>query len=339
MSVPVRRSLPRLFALVLFVSACASGPLVAERSPARPAAAPVGGGSPQAVVELRKIVEQQKAALAEAGEVESADELEDLRPRLQKVVDGYEALLTKHPDFAAGWAAYGLFLCHPAVEERRQAMALLLKANGLDPEVPVVKNQIGVLLAEDGRAIDALNYFLAASDLAPTEALYHFQIGLVLAEGRDQFLKSRAWTRATVDSSMISAFARAVALAPDRTDFAYRAAEAYYDLEVPRWDEAYVAWSALAARLSGPLESQTVRLHLARVRWKQGYAADARELLASVDEPRLAGQKALLEKEFAADESADTAPKAVSPAAPRGFVAPVISLPDASAANPGQTGK
>ena len=272
--------------------------------------APAGGGSPQAISELREIVARQKSALAEAREAESAAELEDLRPRLQKVVDGYEALLTRHPDFAAGWAAYGLFLCDPAVEERRQAMALLLRANGLDPNLPVVKNQLGVLLAEDGRAIDALNYFLAASDLAPTEALYHFQIGLVLAEGRDQFLKSRAWTRATLDSSMLSAFARAVALAPDRTDFAYRAAEAYYDLATPRWDEAYVAWSALAERLTGKLERQTVRLHLARVRWRQGYAADARELLASVDDARLAGQKALLENEFAADERAETAPAA-----------------------------
>ena len=276
--------------------------------------APVGGGSPQAISELREIVARQKSALAEAREAESAAELEDLRPRLQKVVDGYEALLTRHPDFAAGWAAYGLFLCDPAVEERRQAMALLLRANSIDPNLPVVKNQIGVLLAEDGRAIDALNYFLAASDLAPTEPLYHFQIGLVLAEGRDHFLKSRAWTRDTVDSSMISAFARAVALAPDRTDFAYRAAEAYYDLATPRWDEAYVAWSALAERLTGSLERQTVRLHLARVRWRQGYAADARELLASVNDSRLANQKSLLETEFAADERAESAPAAPAPA-------------------------
>lgn len=269
------------------------------------AAEPAGGGTPEAITALSAIVAGQKSALAEAREAGDGAEMEDLRQRLQKVVDGYEALLTKYPDFAAGWAAYGLFLCDPAVEERRPALALLLKANGLDPEIPVVKNQIGVLMAEEGRVIDAFNYFLAASDLVPTEALYHFQIGLVLDEGRDVFLKTKAWKRADLDKSMLSAFARAVALAPDRTDYAYRAAEAFYSLEEPRWDEAYATWAALESRVEGDVAAQAVRLHMARVRWKQGLAGDARELLASVDEPKLATQKAKLAAEFAADDEAE----------------------------------
>ena len=284
-------------------------PAAAQPAAAQPAE-PRGGGTPEAVEALRELVVRQKAVLAEAREAGDAAEAEDFRPRLQKVVDGYEALLSKYPDFAAGWAAYGLFLCDPLVEERRPALALLLKANGLDPDIPMVKNQIGVLMAEDGRVIDAFNYFLAASDLAPTEALYHFQIGLVLDEGRDVFLKTKAWTAAALEKSMLAAFARAVALAPDRTDFAYRAAEAYYDLAEPKWDEAYAAWSALESRLEGKIELQAVRLHLARVRWKQGLAGDARELLASVDEPSLATQKALLAAEFAADDAAEAREKA-----------------------------
>ena len=252
---------------------------------------------------LREVVAAQRAALAEAKKLDDAAELEDLRPRLQRVIDDYERLVAKHPDFAAAWAAYGLFLCDPLVEDRKTALPLLLKANALDGELPVVKNQIGVILAEDGRAIDALNYFLAASDLAPTEPLYHFQIGLLLSEARADFLKSKAWTAATIDKTMIQAFARAVSLAPGRTDFAYRAAEAYYDLSEPRWEEAYRVWTALEENLDGRLETQTVRLHRARVLWKQGLAGDARDLAASVDAPELAGQKAKLLAEFTADDA------------------------------------
>ena len=252
---------------------------------------------------LREVVGTQRAALAEAKKKDDAAELEDLRPRLQRVIDDYERLVAKHPDFAAAWAAYGLFLCDPLVEDRKTALPLLLKANALDGGLPVVKNQIGVILAEDGRAIDALNYFLAASDLAPTEPLYHFQIGLLLSEARADFLKSKAWTAATIDKTMIQAFARAVSLAPGRTDFAYRAAEAYYDLSEPRWEEAYRVWTALEENLDGRLETQTVRLHRARVLWKQGLAGDARDLAASVDAPELAGQKAKLLAEFAADDA------------------------------------
>lgn len=287
---------------------------------ARPAAAgrasePAGGGTAEAVAGLRELVARQKSLLSEAREAGSADELEDFRGRLQKIVDGYEVLLKKHSDFAAAWAAYGLFLCDPLVEEPRVALALLLRANGLDPELPVVKNQIGVLMAEEGRVIDAFNYFLSASDLVPTEALYHFQIGLVLDEGRDVFLKTKAWKRDALDQSMLAAFSRAIALAPDRTDFAYRAAEAYYSLEEPRWDEAYAAWAALERRLEGRIETQAVRLHMARVRWKQGLAGDARELLESVDEPALAAQKARLAGEFAAEDAAEAREKAERAAA------------------------
>jgi tetratricopeptide (TPR) repeat protein len=266
---------------------------------------PEAHGTPEAIAALREIVARQKAALAEAREKDDAVELEDVRPRLQKVIDDYERLLSRHPHFAAGWTAYGLFLCDPVVEDRKAALALLLRANTLDGEIPVVKNQLGVILAEQGRVIDAFNYFLAAADLAPTEPLYHFQIGLLLSEARGDFLKTQAWRAADLDKTMLSAFARAVTLAPDRTDYAYRAAEAYYDLAEPRWEEAYQAWTALEERLSGRLETQTVRLHRARVLWKQGLAGDARELLASVTAPELAGQRARLAEEFAAEEAAE----------------------------------
>ncbi len=268
-----------------------------------------GGGSAAAVKLLKEIVARQRTALAEVAKKETADEAEDVRPKLQRVADDYEVLVKAHPDFAAAWAAYGLFLCEPVVEQRRTALALLFKANGLDGELPVVKNQIGVLLAEEGRMIEALNYFLAASDLAPQEALYHFQIGLVLDEARESFLKTNAWTAATIDKTVLEAFRRSVELAPERTDYAYRAAEVYYGLAEPRWEEALKAWSALERRLKGDIEKQAVRLHMARVQWKIGHAAVARELAGSVGVAELKGQKAKLLAEFDAEDAAEAAAK------------------------------
>jgi tetratricopeptide (TPR) repeat protein len=274
---------------------------------ASPPASADADGTPDTIAALREIVAAQKAALAEARQKDDAAELEDVRPRLQRVIDSYEKLLSRYPSFAAGWASYGLFLCDPLVEQTKPALALLIKANALDPEIPVVKNQIGVLLAEEGRPIEAFNYFLAASDLAPNEPLYHFQIGLVLDASRADFLKSKAWSGATLDKTILAAFGRAQELAPDRDDYAYRAAEAYYDLSEPRWEAAYAAWTKLENRLTGTLETQTVRLHRARVLWKQGLAGDSRELVATVTADALAGQKARLLAEFDADDAREAA--------------------------------
>jgi tetratricopeptide (TPR) repeat protein len=295
-------------------AAGAAAPVAATTPTTTAMDAAKGGGDAAAVKMLRDIVAKQRAALAEAAKM-SADEAEDVRPKLQKVANAYEDLVKAHPDFAAAWAAYGLFLCEPVVEERKTALALLFKANGLDAELPVVKNQIGVLLAEDGRMIEALNYFLAASDLAPREPLYHFQIGLVLDEARDVFVKTNAWTPATIDKTVLEAFHRAVELAPERTDYAYRAAEAYYSLAEPRWEEALKVWSALEEKLTGNVERQAVRLHLARVQWKVGHAAAARELAGSVDAPVLKGTKEKMLAEFDSEDAAEAAAKAATKAA------------------------
>jgi tetratricopeptide (TPR) repeat protein len=278
---------------------------------AAPTADATGGGTAKAAADLKKLVERQRAALAEAATKESLGELEDVRPKLQRVVEGYEALVKANPDFAAAWAAYGLFLCEPVIENRKPALALLLTANRLDGDLPVVKNQIGVLLAEEGRVIEALNYFLAASDLAPEVALYHFQIGLLLDEARDVFLRTKAWTPATIDRTVLEAFRHAVELAPERTDYAYRAAEVYNTLAEPRWEEAYATWSKLETRLKGNTERQTVRLQMARTQWKIGHAAAARELAASVDEGVLQGQKAKLLAEFDAEDATEASAKKV----------------------------
>lgn len=264
-----------------------------------------GAGTAEATRQLAGIVARQRGIL---GAVRAAGDqvvAEDFRPRLQAVVQDYERLVGAHPEFAAGWAAYGLFLCEPEIRDERTALALLFKANGLDPDLALVKNQIGVLLAEQGRVVEALNYFLAASDLAPREALYHFQIGLLLDEAREVFERTRAWTPEVVDKTILSAFARAVELAPERNDYAYRAAEAYATLHTPRWAEAVAVWAGLEERLKGPLEIQTVRLQRARALWKLGLAGDARDLVATVDHRELAAQRGRLLEEFDAEDRAE----------------------------------
>ena len=238
---------------------------------------------------LKQIVAKQQELLATAAKGGAGFDESAFQTQLQSVVQGYEILLRDNPKFAVGYAAYGVLL--GKIDRRKESAVMLLKANEFDPELPLVKNQLGNYLAEEGRPLEAVNYFLSAIKLAPTEPLYHYQLGTLLHEARDDFLRSGDWTREALDRAGHEAFRRAAELAPGRIEFTYRYAESFYDLEKPDWEGALKAWGALEEKAPTDTERQTMRLHAANICLKMGKPEHARALLASVTEPTLAAQK------------------------------------------------
>jgi tetratricopeptide (TPR) repeat protein len=241
---------------------------------------------------LKEIVGRQRDILAKVQKEGDNFDVAGLRGDLQAVINSYDVLIQKSPDFAPAYVAYGMLLGQ--VGMTREAVGILLKANKLDAEIPVVKNEIGRFLAEDGKLVEALPWIMAAIDLEPKEPLYHYHLGKLLTEGRDEFVKTGQFTPAALDKAMLQAFQRAAELAPTNFGYAYRAAEAYYDLTTPQWDAALAAWRKLDAGVETPLEHQTLRLHQANVLIKQGKAAEARALIDTVTELTLAKQKQTL---------------------------------------------
>lgn len=275
-------------ALALAVALAGSGGAAGRLVAAEP---PAAGRTVETMAErsLKKIVERQKEIFAAAEK--QGDKVDEswLKQQLQSVMHDYELLLRNNGTFAAGFAAYGYFLTK--FDMKKEATAMLLKANQLDPDIALVKNQLGNVLAEDGKPLQAVAYYLAAIKLEPNEPLYHYQLGTLLAEARDEFLKSGQWTRAALDEAMHGSFKRAMELDPERFELAYRYAESFYDLEKPDWETALKQWSALEEKATTAIERQTMRLHAANVLLKQGKRVHARMLLATVDEPKLQGQK------------------------------------------------
>jgi tetratricopeptide (TPR) repeat protein len=290
----------RLFALVVlsvFSASLASMAAVgtpAVAAPSRPVETPHSEESPvpaEATAALKALVERQRDLLAEVAKKTTHAEVEDLRAQFQELMFNYDDYLKKYPGVAAGYVSYALLLSQPVVDQRKLAAAMLLKANAIDPNLPLVKNQLGNYLAEEGRPLDALNYYLAAVQLAPNEPLYHYQIGVLLTEGREEFLKSGAWTRATLDQGMQDAFEQATALAPGNVAYAYRYGESFYDLERPEWSAALVFWRALESKVTNPVEKETIRLHQANVLLNQQKFAEVLAVLETVKEPVLQAQK------------------------------------------------
>lgn len=259
------------------------------------AAAGVGLAQPvsttRADEQLKDLMVLQRELLARAAEAEVQEDVEQLRPRLQDLVFEWEDYLQNYPKKPEGYIAYSMLLGNPLVDERKRAKALLLRANELDADQPIVKNQLGKYLAEEGLPLQALPYFLAAVELAPHEALYHYQVGQLLGGARQDFLTSGEWTVETIDRAMQHAFAEAVRLDPDSLPYAYRYAESYYDLEEPPWDEALAAWRELEERVESGTEAQMMRLHQANVLLFQGELDSAEAMLQENFQEVLASQQ------------------------------------------------
>jgi tetratricopeptide (TPR) repeat protein len=238
---------------------------------------------------LKQLVEQQKDLLAEEAKKSPGFDADNFQTQMQLLCQNYEVLLRENPGYAPGFAAYGFLL--GKIGQRKGSIAILMRANKLDPDIPLVKNQIGNFLAEEGRPREALPYYLAAIKLEPKEPLYHYQLGTLLYVARDDFIKSGEWTADALDRAMHDAFREAAELAPDRIEFTYRYAESFYDMPNPDWDAALKAWTLLEAKAGSELERQTMRLHEVNVLLKAGKPDHARVLLDSVTEPALAAQK------------------------------------------------
>lgn len=251
---------------------------------------------------LRQLVERQRALFEAAAASEKAGRFDegDFAAQVQQLCRAYESLLSENPKFAAGYAAYGYLLGKIGMED--ESVALLLKANQYDPEIPLVKNQIGNYLAEHGKPLEAVNYYLAAIRLAPEEPLYHYQLGTLLHNSRAEFVRSGDWEADAVDSASHEGFRKAAELAPERFEFVYRYGESFYDVPEPDWDAALEVWGGLESRSGSEIERQVIRLHAAKVCLESGRREHALALLGTIDEPTLASQR---EKLVAQAQGAD----------------------------------
>ena len=255
------------------------------------AALRAGDSDPMPVDALKDLVARQQALFADAEKNQDSPDFdrENLKSQLQQLADAYEALLHDHPKFTEARVDYGQMLWK--IDMRKEAVVQLLEANDLDQNIPVVKNLLGNYLAEDGRPAEALPYFMAAIQLAPREPLYHYNLGMLLSSARDDFLKDDHWTRAALDHSMIEAFRRAAELAPDRIEYTYRYAKAFYDLETPDWENALKAWRAIEQQAKPGLQLQLLHLQEANILLKQKKPDEARALLDAITEPKLAEER------------------------------------------------
>lgn len=292
----LRRSLLALLSVFLAASGSVAPAADAPTTPTPPAqpvpAAPEG--ETLAVRQLRQVIERENRTWERLrANPDNEATKRRVEAELLEVIGAYENILRANPDFAEAYAAYGLLLSRTG--SREAAAKAFLKANELNPNIPMVKNQLGNYLVEDGKYQEALPYYLAAIELKPDEPLYHYQLGTLLHEFRRFFIADGTYTADVIAAKSHEAFKRAAELAPDTWAYAYRYAESFYDAADPDWEAALAEWRKLEAKAEPGVGVQTIRLHIARVLIEMGgHDDEARAIVATVTEPALAENKQTL---------------------------------------------
>lgn len=209
----------------------------------------------------------------------------DLQRIIEKLLQSYNSYLLDNPDDVNAFILYGKLLRRTGQNEA--AFNAFLKADELDPEIAVVKQQIGTHLAEQGKGKAALTFYLSAVQFEPETALYHFSLGQLLYEFRSEFMEDELFTRDSIDRETVKAFQKAVALEPDNFDFQMRLGEAFYDQASPDWKAALAHWDTVLKTIDGELRQEIISLHRARVLGKLGRISEARELAETIKQPSL----------------------------------------------------
>jgi hypothetical protein len=217
---------------------------------------------------------------------------------VQSIITLYERYLREFPEDGTALLLYGKFL--RAVGRPYEAAVVLLRLDELDGSIPVVKQQLGNLAAEEGDYGAALSLFNDAIRLAPLEATYQFQLGFLLSFYANQIVAAEILSRSALDAKMLEAFENASLLEPANRDFKARWAEAFYDVGDPDWEEALGLWEDLARTPVSENEDQVISLHRARVLLELGRYAEVQPLLERVSHPALEGTRRDLEERLEA---------------------------------------
>lgn len=229
----------------------------------------------------RALLDKINAGAANAEEALPQAEKERL---VRGIILRYETLLRENPDDLESLLLYGKFL--RLVGERELAYKVFLRADKGNPDLAVVKHQLGAHLAENGAFAEALPLLQRAIELAPAEPRYRYDFAEFLAATTTAPALAGI-PRETRDRMMLDHFDKAAALKPAEAGYRWRAAEARYDVAKPDAAEALAKWDALDKDAGTPAEKEVISLHRARWLIALKRTAEARKLIAASKSPQL----------------------------------------------------
>ncbi|MGE9291246.1 MAG: hypothetical protein ACQKBT_09665 [Puniceicoccales bacterium] len=201
--------------------------------------------------------------------------------RAQDIARSYESFLADNPDHLFGWILCGKFLRSVGSDE--MAFAALRKADSLQPDLPVVQQQLGLLLADQGVYEAALPFLLRAVELAPGEPEYHNDVGVFLVRFGPELEKDGVLGEGRASALALESFETAFRLDPENFERGWRWAEAHADLPHPDWEATALAWEKVMPLAQTIPEREASRLQISRGWIEAGEPERAEAWMAPVE--------------------------------------------------------
>jgi tetratricopeptide (TPR) repeat protein len=219
----------------------------------------------------------------------------------------YDKFVKAHPEHVKGRIAYGSFLRDLGRDP--EALKQWEEARRLAPANPAIWNNLGNYYGENGPVTNAFACYAKAIELDPQQPIYYHSLAQNVYLNQEEAGAYYGLKQREVVRKAQAYFRKTLELAPTNFYAAADLAQSFYALSQPLFgnleadrkaaqaltDEAVAAWQAARKLAPDETDRQGICLHLARVQISAGRFDAARQNLAEVKAPSLAGIKAELE--------------------------------------------
>ncbi len=224
-----------------------------------------------------------------------------IEQRFAPVRKAYEDFISRHPKQVRARIAYASFLNDTSEEE--EAVEQLEKAKDIEPENPVIWNNLANHYGHRGPIERAFQYYERAHELAPGEPLYLHNLATTTYLFRKDAMERYQINETQVFDKALDLYRRALKLDPKNFPLATDLAQSYYGIKPLRTDEALAAWEEALRVANDAIEREGVYLHMARVELNSGRFAEARKHLGIVTNGMYATLKSRLLRNVADRET------------------------------------